>query len=352
MERSPYERLAAKVLCCAVLMAAAGPRLLRAQDANSPANRPLRLPHNLRAPDELRDGPRTERTGAAVPGRPAGQPSGQSSALPPTPPTSAAAAQAAVQQAAPIAATPATTRARRAEVTYSGGQLNVRANDSSLNQILRAICRETGLTITGGVQDQRVFGDYGPASTSSILATLLDGTGTNMLFQEGDPTRPPTLVLTPRGGGPTPPSPTAFADDDPPPAPAAPAPPRPLPGSTTTSSTTVSTTTSGVPPAAPNPVNPITQPNNVLGSPYNTTPTVGEMPTTHSVPLDSLATPATAQEPSGIVDSPNPPGGAAPAPASSSSALTPEAVYQKLLQLQQKNAKQPPTTTTTTPPQL
>ncbi len=101
----------------------------------------------------------------------------------------------------------------RAKVEYSGGQLSVNASNSSLNQILRDIGRVTGMTITGGVRDERVFGSYGPADTSTILATLLDGTGSNMLLVEDARKQPRELVLTPRQGGPTPPNPNASRDE-------------------------------------------------------------------------------------------------------------------------------------------
>ena len=97
----------------------------------------------------------------------------------------------------------------RAEVTYTAGQLFVSANNSSLNQILHDIAHETGMKITGGVADERVFGQYGPAAPSKILRTLLDGTGSNMLLLEATRTTPAELILTPRRGGPTPPNPNA-----------------------------------------------------------------------------------------------------------------------------------------------
>ncbi|MCU1323906.1 MAG: hypothetical protein JWM43_3555 [Acidobacteriaceae bacterium] len=115
--------------------------------------------------------------------------------------------------------TPATpAAAQRAQITYAAGILTVVANNSSLNQILREISRQTGMKITGGVADDRVFGTYGPASPSKILPTLLEGTGSNMLLVQssGDQraAAPVELVLTPRHGGPTPPNPNApgFSD--------------------------------------------------------------------------------------------------------------------------------------------
>jgi hypothetical protein len=110
--------------------------------------------------------------------------------------------------------TPASHVAHRAEVTFTNGQLQVVADDSGLNQILRAIAHETGMKITGGVSDERVFGKYGPAAPGQVLATLLDGTGSNMLLVQTAQDAPAELILTPRQGGPTPPNPNASRDDD------------------------------------------------------------------------------------------------------------------------------------------
>jgi len=133
------------------------------------------------------------------------------SALPPTSPTAASPAAAsppAVRATAPAKA------AQRASVVFSRGQLEVNANDSSLNQILRDIARETGMKITGGVTDERVFGKYGPAGASEVLSNLLDGTGSNMLLKETADKVPAELILSPRTGGPTPPNPNAPGFDD------------------------------------------------------------------------------------------------------------------------------------------
>jgi hypothetical protein len=104
--------------------------------------------------------------------------------------------------------------ARRAIVTYSDGSLSVSANNSSLNQILREVSRMTGITISGGVAEERVFGQYGPAVPSRVLGTLLDGTASNMLFVQATAVKPAELILTPRLGVPTPPNPNASASED------------------------------------------------------------------------------------------------------------------------------------------
>ena len=97
----------------------------------------------------------------------------------------------------------------RARVHFAGRTLEVKADNSSLNQILREIERVTGLKVTGGVTDERVYGTYGPAETSAVLTALLGGTGSNMLLIVDRNNMPTELVLTPRQGGPTPPSPNA-----------------------------------------------------------------------------------------------------------------------------------------------
>jgi hypothetical protein len=134
--------------------------------------------------------------------------------LPPTPPT---VLPSQATTASPAVATPAPNLPHHAEVSYSDGQVQIRADNSSLNQILRSISHMTGLKITGGVEEQRVFGNYGPAPLSTILATLLDGTGANILLLGGNPGTPPELVLTSRSGLaelPGPNSPTYAMYDD------------------------------------------------------------------------------------------------------------------------------------------
>lgn len=115
-------------------------------------------------------------------------------------------------------ATPAQQPPRHAEITYSEGSLSILANNSSLNQILREISRTTGIKISGGVADERVFGQYGPGAPAQVLTALLDGTSSNIVFVHADGTggapAPAELVLTPRMGGPSPPNPNAHTFDD------------------------------------------------------------------------------------------------------------------------------------------
>lgn len=98
------------------------------------------------------------------------------------------------------------TPARRATASYTDGLLTIHADNSSLNQILRQVSHLTGTVITGGVAEERVFGNYGPAKPSTVLSALLRGTGSNFLMSGGSNGSVMKLVLTPRGG-PTEPGP-------------------------------------------------------------------------------------------------------------------------------------------------
>jgi hypothetical protein len=274
---------------------------------------------------------------------------GVPSTLPATAPTTLPAANNALSAgmaAAPntVASAP-TTPPHHADVTYAAGLLNVRADNSSLNQILRTISRLTGMKITGGVADERVYGNYGPATPPTILATLLDGTGSNMLMRESSATGTPTeLVLTPRGGGATPPSPdsSVYAEEPP-------APPPPVQSASPAASQAQATQSGGPVPAGNNgPVSgpqPIPQPmNNVNGSPTNTDATASSMPTTNSVPLDTVATPSTTPSTAGIVDAPNPPPPGSTTSPNPGNVATPEQIYQQLKALQQAQQQKPAAT--------
>ncbi len=245
------------------------------------------------------------------------------SALPPIAPTRAldtsGANSVAPLSAVATSADRAGARHHRARVSCTAGQLEVRADNSSLNSILRDVSRCTGMRITGGVADQRVYGNYGPAMPATVIATLLDGTGTNVLLRETAEDQPSELILTPRTAGPTPPNPSQVPDDDPddgPPAlastnsahpmAATPASARNRPASAIAPPSTFPTPAAagGVisgPVSIPQPL------NNVMGSPNNVSPDVATYPTTNSVPLDSLPTPSTTPNQAGIVTAPNPP---------------------------------------------
>jgi len=172
----------------------------------------------------------------AIPAYAQSPPAPRSSQLPATPTT------------VPAAQQPPPAAPNRPQITYNNHKLTVQANNSSLNQILHEISQLTGIAITGGVAEERVFGNYGPGSLSEVLNDLLDGTSSNMLFVSSADQKPAQLILTPRTGGPTPPNPNAMrfenaeadTDNNPPVNPPeppdessvqAPQPPPPAPGS-------------------------------------------------------------------------------------------------------------------------
>ena len=246
----------------------------------------------------------------------------QSSGLPPTPPTADL-----LPRAVPASSlTKAERASHRAEVTYSGNALEVTADNSSLNQILREIARATGMKITGGVTDERVYGKYGPAPAQQVLASLLDGTGSNMFLRETSQGTPGELVLTQKSGGPTPPNPNAPGFDDEsqaeervvapqPPAPASSPGPVPLPFSRPVPT----------PPLTDTQMTPVTPPPSGIVD----APTVAPATEPGTTPGPTTQSTGTSDTTSGTAD-PNSPNGV----------KTPQQIYQELQQLQQQQ-KQP-----------
>lgn len=106
-----------------------------------------------------------------------------------------------------------TTTERPAVVVYKDGLISVKADDSSLNEILAQISHRLTMRITGRVADERVFGSYGPETPGNVLKSLLDGTGSNMLLTTAA-NGLPELLLTPREGGVTPPAAAAAVVQD------------------------------------------------------------------------------------------------------------------------------------------
>ena len=102
----------------------------------------------------------------------------------------------------------------RSHITFANGLLTVSASNASLNGLIRDIARQTGMKVSGSVAEDRVFGEYGPADPQVILATLLDGTGSNILIRSSSSDSPLELILTPRTGAATPPNPNANVADD------------------------------------------------------------------------------------------------------------------------------------------
>lgn len=90
-----------------------------------------------------------------------------------------------------------------ASVVLDSRGLRIDAMNSSLLQILKQVCTETGARIEGLNADQRVFGVYGPSRPRDVIAQLLEGSGYNvvMVGTEGNGA-PLQIVLSerPKGG--------------------------------------------------------------------------------------------------------------------------------------------------------
>jgi hypothetical protein len=92
--------------------------------------------------------------------------------------------------------------AKPAQIHVDAGQLSVKADNSTLSDILHDISSQTGMTVDGLSRDLRIFGSYGPANPREVLSALLDGAGYNvMMVGSLDNGAPRQLMLTPRTGG-------------------------------------------------------------------------------------------------------------------------------------------------------
>lgn len=92
--------------------------------------------------------------------------------------------------------------AKPAQITINDGKLTVNAENSSLSEILHDLSTKTGTQVEGSPRDQRIFGNYGPASPREVLASLLDGLGYNiMLVGSLANGAPRQIVMTLRVGG-------------------------------------------------------------------------------------------------------------------------------------------------------
>jgi len=107
----------------------------------------------------------------------------------------------------PLPATPAATQPpapadlppNPATVHFQEGLLSIHASNSSLAQILKDITAKTGMTVEGKPDDERVFGNFGPAPVSDVVAQLLDGGTSNyMVFGRAANQAPRSLVITPK----------------------------------------------------------------------------------------------------------------------------------------------------------
>lgn len=105
-----------------------------------------------------------------------------------------------------------------ATIDFNNGLLSVRAQNSSLVNILVQIQHRTGLVIDGLSHDQRIYGQYGPGSISTTLTALLDGSGYDFIIVGGGSggAAPKLILSTPASNGAVTPPPVANTEATPP----------------------------------------------------------------------------------------------------------------------------------------
>jgi hypothetical protein len=93
--------------------------------------------------------------------------------------------------------------AKPAQVIVNPGSLAIKADNSSLAQILQQISAATGMKVEGLGQDQRIFGNYGPGDPREVLLSLLEGFSYNVLMIGNDMGAPRELSLSQRSAAST-----------------------------------------------------------------------------------------------------------------------------------------------------
>ncbi len=91
--------------------------------------------------------------------------------------------------------------AKPAQVTVAPGTLAIKADNSSLSQILQEISKSTGMKVDGLGRDDRIFGSYGPGEPREVLLSLLEGSGYNVLMIGDNKGAPRQLSLSQRAAG-------------------------------------------------------------------------------------------------------------------------------------------------------
>lgn len=149
------------------------------------------------------------------------QPPGPSTQAPQTPaakPAAVVPVSASIPQ--PARASLLDRPAEPARIDLASGRLTIHADNSSLDEILRHLTTDSGMTVDGLGADQRIFGTYGPGDPQEVLFKLLDGSGYNVVMLGRTSTgTPKQLSLSPRvkgvpSNGPSRPEPVAQDEDN------------------------------------------------------------------------------------------------------------------------------------------
>jgi hypothetical protein len=100
------------------------------------------------------------------------------------------------------------------KVIYSNGQLTIRAVNSTLGDVLRAVSAQTGAVIEfpPGSVDERVVVNFGPGPVRDVVGSLLNGTRFNYVLLEspGNPSMLQRMILTNAEPAPSVPTPSSL----------------------------------------------------------------------------------------------------------------------------------------------
>ncbi len=123
----------------------------------------------------------------------------------------------AIEAAPPVPPTLEQMPAVAPQVTYSEGQLTVKAQNSTLADILKAIHTQTGAQIdVPGNAAERVVGQFGPGPARDVLSQLLNGSHFNyvLLGSEANPFGLDKVILLAKSGAPVDSSPVEQANNN------------------------------------------------------------------------------------------------------------------------------------------
>jgi hypothetical protein len=105
---------------------------------------------------------------------------------------------------------------KRLLVDFSNGLLSIDADQATLSEVLYEVQRRTGadVAIPAGAERDKVVIKAGPGSPKDVMAALLNGSHFNFILvgSMGDKSGVRSVILTPKTGGPSPPSPSETPD--------------------------------------------------------------------------------------------------------------------------------------------
>jgi hypothetical protein len=107
-------------------------------------------------------------------------------------------------------ATPPPATVNGVNVQFAKGQLSIQATNASLSEVLYQIQKKTGaeIAIPAGTEQERVAGDFGPASPNDVLTELLNGSQLNFVVIGSDADRNVlrSVILSRKGADADPPA--------------------------------------------------------------------------------------------------------------------------------------------------